>query len=72
MLMVELQALHIILLRQIFNQNYIWGGHEIQCSITLPSTVTLALSLHDWAMCFAHPRTELTILSKCNNNPSRV
>ena len=33
---------------------------------------TLALSLHGWAMCFAHPRTELNILSKGNDNPSRV
>ena len=26
--------------------NKFWGGHEIQCSVPLPSTVTLTLCLH--------------------------
>ena len=35
-------------------------------------TVTLTLSLHVRVMDFAPHRTEMNILFKCNENPSRV
>ena len=42
----------------------------MQCSISLPSTVTFTLNLHGLVTGFAHLRTEVKILWKCYENPS--
>ena len=43
-------------------------GTEMKFNV---QTVSLALSLQGGALCFAHPRTELSILLKFYENPSR-
>ena len=42
----------------------------MQCSISLPSTVTFTLNLHGLVTGFAHLCTEVKILWKCYENPS--
>ena len=76
----ELWVLHIISLRQTFDQclkkiltwvKEIWSRHQIQGSNSWHSTVTLTLSPQGWAMGSAHCPTEVSIWPKFRENPPR-
>ena len=77
--MVELYVSHIIYLRLMIDKikwksflgKIVMGRTWNSMLIPLPSTVTLTLSLHGWVMGFVHFRTEVSIFSKCYENPSR-
>ena len=76
----ELWVLHIISLRQTFDQSLkkilpevkeIWRRHRIQGSNSWPSTVTLTLSQQGWVMGSAHCPSEVKIWPKFTENPPR-
>ena len=78
--MVELRVLHIVSLRQTYDQSLrkilpgvqeILCGHEIQGSNPWPWPVTLTLSWHGWLMGSAHWLTEANIWPKFNENLSK-
>ena len=78
--MVDLWVLHIVSLRQTYDQSLkkilpgvqeIWSGHEIQGSNPWPWPVTYTLSWHGWLMGSAHRITEANIYQKLNENLSK-